>query len=526
MVGHLVRLKLRLIRNRLRRSGPLAVIGFILLLFGSVVGGLLVGLAVFAGIRAFGRQALAVAWVGLGMAWIIGPLAASALDETVEPRRLELLPLPPRGLIGGLLAAAAIGPGALATIIVILLSLLGLGLKGAAWLVALLSAVIFVGWCLASSRLVTTLLSDLLRSRRGRDVATVVVALVGAAGVVSSQAIRSWSLGGLPSAQPLLMALDFTPPGALATAAGVVAAEGDIGRAILLLTYGLTATLLVLWAWSRSLQRLSTRAPSSGSVRRSGEGSVFVPRPLRLFQVSPAIAAAAKELKGIRRDPRMRSQFIGVGIAMLALLFGAGRFVIGTAYAPLVAVVGGWVAVSGTGFNQFGVDDRSFWAYLCSGVSLRKVLAGKNLALVVLGLPIVVILGLVGAVAAGTFRTLPTALLAALAVMAVWLAVGSNTSVLGPFPLPESNMFGSRNLPGSAFTVSIGGILAAGALTLPVALLVGVPWLLAGELAALGGAVLALAYGLVIYRLGLRIAGDQLESRSMRMLEILDKEGK
>lgn len=139
MVGHLVRLKLRLIRNRLRRSGPMAVIGFILLWLGSVVGGLLVGLAGFAGIRAFGSQVLALAWVGLGVAWLIGPLAASALDETVEPRRLELLPIPPGGLIWGLLAAAAIGPGALATAIVILLSLLGLGLHGGAWVVAITS---------------------------------------------------------------------------------------------------------------------------------------------------------------------------------------------------------------------------------------------------------------------------------------------------------------------------------------------------------------------------------------------------
>lgn len=526
MVGHLVRLKLRLIRNRLRRSGPMAVIGFILLWLGSVVGGLLVGLAVFAGIRAFGSQVLALAWVGLGVAWLIGPLAASALDETVEPRRLELLPIPPGGLIWGLLAAAAIGPGALATAIVILLSLLGLGLHGGAWVVAIVAAIVFMGWCLASSRLVTTLLSDLLRTRRGRDIATLVVALVGALGAFSSQAIGSLDPGHLPSAQPLLEALDFTPPGALGAAVGVAVAEGDIGRALVFMAYGLTATLLVVWGWSRSLQRLSTRAPSGGSVRRSGERSVFIPRALRFFQVSPVIAAAAKELKGIRRDPRMRSQFIGVGIAMLALLFGAGRFVIGTAYAPLVAVVGGWVGVSGTGFNQFGVDDRSFWAYLCSGASLRKVLAGKNLALAILGVAIAVILGLIGAVVAGTFRTLPTALLAALATMAVWLAVGSNTSVLGPFPLPESNVFGSRNLPGSAFTVSIGGILAAGALTIPVALLVGVPWLVVGELAALGGAALALAYGLLIYRLGLRIAGDQLESRSMRMLEILDKESR
>jgi ABC-2 type transport system permease protein len=526
MVGHLVRLKLRLTRNRLRRSGPLAVVGFILLWFGALGLGAMIGLGAFAAVRAFGPPALLLAWVVIAAAWLVGPLVAAALDETLEPRRLELLPLPPLRLVTGLLAAAAIGPGALATAVVVCLSLLGMRIRGPAWPLALVAAFILLGWCLASSRLVTTVLSDLLRTRRGRDVATLVVALFGGLGAFMSQVFRSLNVGRLPSAQPFLAVLDFTPPGALAKAVGQASREGDIVWALLFLIYGLAATLLVLWAWSRSLQRLSTRAPVAGAVRRSAEGSVFIPRTLRWFRVSPTIAAAAKELKGIRRDPRMRSQFIGVGVAMLALLLGSSQFVFGTEYAPLVAVVGGWVGVSGTGFNQFGMDDRTFWAYVCSGVNLRKVLAGKNLALVMLGVPVALILGVLGGVVGGTFRTLPTALLAAFAVMAVWLAVGSNTSVLGPFPLPESNMFGSRNLPGSAFTASIGGILVAGALTLPVALMVGLPWLLFGELAAFAGAVAAFAYGVIIYRVGLGVAGDQLDSRSLRLLEVLDKESR
>lgn len=528
MVGHLVRLKLRLLRNRLRRSGPLLVIGFILIWFAALAVGGLVGLGAFAATRAIGPAALPVAWVVVAAAWVVGPLVAAALDETLEPRRLELLPLPPLRLVYGLLAAAAIGPGALASVVVILLSLLGLGLQGPAWLIALVAAAGLLSWCLASSRLVTTLLSDLLRTRRGRDIATVVVALFGGLGVLASQDIGSLNVGidQLPSAQPFLTALEFTPPGALAHAVALLATEGDFYRALMFLAYGLAATLLVLWAWSRALHRLTTRAPSAGSTRRSVEGAVFVPGLLRWLRVSPAIAAASKELKGIRRDPRMRSQFIGVGIAMVALLLGSSQFLFGTEYAPLVAVVGGWVGVSGTGFNQFGMDDRSFWAYVCSGVDLRRVLQGKNLALAMLGIPMAVILGVFGAVFGDSFRTLPTALLAALAVMAVWLAVGNNTSVLGPFPLPESNMFGSRNLSGSAFTASIGGILVAGALTLPIGILIAIPWILMGELAALGGAVLGLVYGVIIYRVGLRIAGDQLNTRSTRMLEILDKESR
>jgi ABC-2 type transport system permease protein len=493
----------------------------ILIWLGALVLGSVVGFGIYASNVAYGSQGLASAWVGLALVWLIGPLAASALDETVEPRRLELLPIPSRSLIYGLLLAAAIGPGALASTLAVGVGLMGVGLIGFEWLVALAAAIVFIGWCLATSRLVTTVLSDVLRTRRGRDIATVLIAMLGAAVAFTSQAIAPG--GRLPNLRPLLDGLALTPPGALARSVGAIRA-GDPGRAVLLLMYGTAATAAAVWLWSRSLSRLSTRAPTSGRVRRSGEGTRFVPAILRPARLSPMVATAAKELKGIRRDPRMRSQFIGVGVAMVAVLLGAGRFVIRTGFAPLLAVVGGWVAVSGTGFNQFGMDDRSFWAYMVSGVDLRKVMAGKNLALIALGSPIAIVLGIAGAAVTGAFHLLPVALLAAGAVMAVWLAVGANASVLGPFPLPESNMFGSRNLPGSAFTASIGGIIAAGGLTLPVALMIGLPWLAAGEWAALGGAVLAFGYGVVIYRLGLQVAGEQLASRSQRMLEVLDKE--
>ncbi|MGH9196939.1 MAG: transporter, partial [Acidimicrobiia bacterium] len=102
----------------------MAVVGFILLWFGALGLGAMIGLGAFAAVRAFGPPALLLAWVVIAAAWLVGPLVAAALDETLEPRRLELLPLPPLRLVTGLLAAAAIGPGALATAVVVCLSLL------------------------------------------------------------------------------------------------------------------------------------------------------------------------------------------------------------------------------------------------------------------------------------------------------------------------------------------------------------------------------------------------------------------
>ena len=100
-------------------------------------------------------------------------------------------------------------------------------------------------------------------------------------------------------------------------------------------------------------------------------------------------------------------------IALAALGFGAGRFLLGTEYAPFLGTVIAWMVAS-TGFNLFGMDDRSFWAYVVSGVDLRRILAGKNLALALIGVPAVTLVAVLMSVIAGEFSHLSTAILAAL----------------------------------------------------------------------------------------------------------------
>jgi ABC-2 type transport system permease protein len=230
-----------------------------------------------------------------------------------------------------------------------------------------------------------------------------------------------------------------------------------------------------------------------------------------------------KELRLMRRDPRFRSQAAGLAVALAALGLGAGRFLIGTEYAPFLAVVVAWMAATATGFNQFGLDDRSFWAYLVSGVDMKLVLKGKNLAVALIGMPVLVVAAAVTAGLVGDVRHLPSAILAGGAVLTLWLAVGNVVSILGGYPLPESNLFGNRNVSGSILLASLGGLLAAGALSTPLAALVVLPLALGGAGAGLLGALAALGAALMIYRLSLRVAGGLLESRALRLLEVLDK---
>ena len=89
--------------------------------------------------------------------------------------------------------------------------------------------------------------------------------------------------------------------------------------------------------------------------------------------------------------------------------------------------------------------------------------------------------------------------------------------------MPESNLFGSRNASVAAGAVAIVGVLAAGALSIPLAAAVGLPVVLLGAWQGLAGSVVAVTLGWLAYRLSLNIAGGILDTRAQRLLEVLDK---
>ena len=122
MVALLVRLKLTLLRNGLRRS--------VWRLVGLVVGGVYaLGLvaAVLAGMVALRTASLAttgdvtvLAYSGLTVGWLLMSLLVFGVDETVDPAKFALLPVRARELLPGLLVAGAVGVPGVATTLVVL----------------------------------------------------------------------------------------------------------------------------------------------------------------------------------------------------------------------------------------------------------------------------------------------------------------------------------------------------------------------------------------------------------------------
>ena len=319
MVAHLVRLKLQLLRNSLRRS-PAALVG---LGVGVLYGGGLVALA-FSGLVALRFQddlGLARTVVILGgaavvVAWAVVPVLAFGTDPTLDPGRFATFAVPERQLAIGLAAAGLIGlPGA-ATLLVVLATLVTWSRSVAGVLAALVGGALAVATCVLLSRLITGAAAAVLSSRRGRDLLAAagfaaVVGLAPAVSLTGSRDLTTDDLAGLTSA------LGWSPLGwAWAAPADVVEGHWLSGLARLALAAALAGALLLLW--QRQLTA-SVRDP-----RGAAQASEASHAGLGLFGRLPGTpfgAVAARTALYWRRDPRLNFPALITTLLPAGLLF-------------------------------------------------------------------------------------------------------------------------------------------------------------------------------------------------------------
>lgn len=212
-------LKFKLVRNRLSRGGALGVIGFIMVWVASAGSGL--GGAVLVGflgrLLVAERSTLAVLlFATLWVAWAAIPVVASVVDDSLDPRNFELLPIPAPRLAAGLLVAGLAGPGGLITALILVVGSLA-GFAGpASFLPIALAGVVGTVMCVATSRAVTALLADVLRNRRYQEMLALSVGLsVALAALASSRMVgRSFALGDeLGGVATILGWTPFAAPG-------------------------------------------------------------------------------------------------------------------------------------------------------------------------------------------------------------------------------------------------------------------------------------------------------------------------
>ena len=168
------------------------------------------------------------------VAWILAPLVAFGVDETVDPTRFALLPIRPQTLQRGLLVTSLIGLLPLLNMVLLVGAAIGIGVPWSVLPVAVLCAAVQLVICVVLSRAASTSMSALMTSRRGRDLGMGVgflifllyfafITFINNPGGTSGNALES----GVRSSAGFLT---WSPPGALANLPGLLA-SGEYGKA-------------------------------------------------------------------------------------------------------------------------------------------------------------------------------------------------------------------------------------------------------------------------------------------------------
>jgi ABC-2 type transport system permease protein len=528
VAGHLVGLKLALLRNGLRRSHWQQQVGLVL--------GALAGLPLAAGgflllalvPRAEPRVGLLLVeavFLLLFIGWGLFPLFSFAGEASLDPAMLALLPLRPRQLVSGLALAGCVGVAPLCTLVALTGAVAGFAPLFGPGLVLVVAAVLVeFALCLVGSRALLTALSRWLRSRRARDLTIVLMSVLALALNLAIQGggrlLRRVGQEDLEALRPLARVVGWLPPG-LAARAVVDAGRGRLLAATGELLAAAVVVLLLGWWWWRSLDRVLTTAEPPARANARPAAGLFPRVARRLLPADQRGAVAAKELRYLARHPRLRVSWLTSGLLTLALVvFVAASDRLARPEVVLAALLMVFL-LSQNSMNQFGHDGPAYWTNLAAGADPRGDLVGKNLATALAGLAATVALAVVLAAVTGGWLYVPVALCLAVGVLAVSLGVADVVSVRFPYPLPEvtSNLWAVQ-APGQGCLVGLVQMAAfavQGLLLLPLLALVGVG-LAAWPPALAIACPVAVLYGIVLWRVGLDIGTRWLRGHQAELL--------
>jgi ABC-2 type transport system permease protein len=394
----LVQLKLRLLRNALRASTG-AKVGFVAsTVFAALVaGGVFYLLAILGGGIA-AADLTTVIFTAFALAWLILPLVVFGLDSTLDPATLALYPLRTRPLAVGLLAASATGAWPLATLIGLLGVTIGLARGALGVLVALLAVVLQVLFCITLARFVTTGLAGMLRSRRGKDFAALLIIPIFAVyegfiqivpKLASEGALTAASFGGVD------LWLRWTPPG-LAVHAIWDASAGHPGTALLRLALlaGIIVVLGLLWIRSLGRALVTTDTSTQSAVR----GAAL---PFARYRLRGTVAARFWLYQ--RREP---SALIYWGIIAIIMAVVGIRAVMTPNYLGglLASAAFGGAFVGAFHANAIGMSGPGFGLdamALAGRRALGAWFSGLNVALGLVAVPLLALISFVLAAVAG-----------------------------------------------------------------------------------------------------------------------------
>ena len=372
----------------------------------------------------------------------------------------------------GLLAASATGAWPLANVLGLLGVTVGLAHGLAGVVIAVLAVLMQVLFCLTLTRFVTTGLAGLLRSRRGKDFAALLILPLfvlyeGFAQVVprltAEGKLTTASFGGVDAW------LRWIPPG-LAAHAIQAASDGHLGTALLRLAL-LAAIIVALgWLWIRSLVRaLVTVDTTTQSSAVHGTALPFARDGLRG-------TVAARFWIYQRRDPTSLIYWGITAVIMVAVSVstirtpaylgavlgsaGFGAAFIGIFYADSIGRSG-----PSFGYEAMALGDRR---------SLRAYFSGQDVALAMIAVPLLAVVSFGVAAVAG--HPVDGFLGVAVDLAGIGAGLGLSNIFSAALPYPVEKRVGSLSprpadgYAGYSFAGSLGSLLGVAVAISPVVL--------------------------------------------------------
>ncbi len=514
MVAHLLRLKLSLLRNSLRRNtGQMVALAFGVSYTCGVVVLAGAGLIALSTVDAESiRTVLVLGGSVLVLAWSFLPLVSFGVDATLDPSRFVTFVIPRRDLLTGLALSGVLGVPGVATAVVVGATTLSWWRHPVAALVSLPCTLLALATCVVGSRATTTAMSRMVGGRRFREVMAVVIIIPLMLLGPIIRAVSSGVEAGSSSLPAVAAAVGWTPVGAV-WAVPADAAAGAWGSAALKALIALaTLGALVLW-WDRSLSRalVTTTTLGNGAAPSRAKGlGVFDRLP-----ATPTGAIVARCLTYWVRDPRYAAAVLIVPAMPVLLYFsGGGGGVLFSA--PLVGLLMGW-AVSA----DVARDSTAFWTHVAAPISGRVDRTGRAIAAAVIGLPATLIVVVGSAAVTHRWGAIPALTGASVGLMLTALGLASMLSARFVYPVPRPGESPFKSQQGSSMAASLSslvGLLAVIALGLPE-LVLAVFAVAAGSMVfGLIALVVGLALGATVLIVGVRLGGRTLDHNAPELL--------
>lgn len=446
MVAHIVRLKLRLLANSLRRS-PAQIVGIVI---GGLYGLFFLSVVIVALIAARSASvdavqfALTLGGSALVLGWLIFPIVLSGIDSTLDPERFATFPIPSKSLLLGLTISGAIGIPGIVTVLISLGSIVSYSRSVPAVLAASFGALAAILLCLIGARAFSTLLGSAGRSRKMKDVANIVVMVLAvsvgpAIALLSRSASFSWR-----SLSDVAAVLQFTPLGA-PWSMGADALRGDFLAVILKGLVCVLSVSLLLWMWNAGLSRSLTNVKQVGS-RATSKSSLGL---FRLLPATPTGSVAARVLTYFVRDPRYVGALLIVpivGVMTIALYYVNGSEISALSSGILVASLMAWSVGSDVSF-----DSTAFALHVSTGVSGQADRWGRTWAYLLVSVPPGLIFEVIAVAVTGAWYLLPALVGLILGVAGGALGLGAIVSALIVFNVPGPGESPYKSRPGNNF---------------------------------------------------------------------------